>query len=224
MSSRALIIAGIVYGLLLSALLARDGVLLSLAIPFMVSLVLGLLKAPSAMNLAASRTFDRSSVNAGEPVECKIVIQNQGAALLNLQLMDEVFTSTTILDGEVARHLSLPAGEAAELRYVFGARRGVYSFTALRARAADPFGLFEFEQEPPAPYELIVRNFEVPAGVKRNHSPHSRSIPAAWLGPVPILGVREYRAGDPLSGLTGGSGHGTAPVVNEYERELQTLG
>ena len=75
-----------IFGLILSALIARNGNLLLLAFPFIVFLMIGILQSPPEMMLHASRTIDKPIVSAQEQIEIRIVIKNQGISLMNLCL------------------------------------------------------------------------------------------------------------------------------------------
>src|SRR5574340_981956 len=99
MTNRLLVTIAIVYALLLIGLIARQGELLALSIPFLLYLLVGLWNAPSEINLAAARQLSRASASSGEPVECRLLVQNQGSPLSNLQLSDELFPSMQIRDG-----------------------------------------------------------------------------------------------------------------------------
>ena len=58
--------------------------------PFLVYLIVGMVQAPTEMTLLAKRTLDRPSVIAQEAVATRIVIKNQGKALVNLSLNDSL--------------------------------------------------------------------------------------------------------------------------------------
>lgn len=213
-------------GLTLSALVLRNGKLLLLAVPFLVFLTSGLLQSPGEMRLLAHRTIGNPGVVAQEPVETRIVIENQGKDLANLYVEDPLFPSMRILDGQAAQRLSLPGGARTELSHVLSARRGVYSWSGIRATASDPFGLFEFERDIPAPAEIVVR----PASLRLRHIPLKPRFTLHAAGPISarlagsgtdFFGTREYRPGDPLRRLNWrlAARHPRKLFANEYERE-----
>ena len=107
----------IVCGLILAALILRNGRLLLLAIPFLVYIIVGVLQIPNDITLLANRTIDIPSVTAQEAVETRIVIKNQGNILVNLYLEDPDFPSMRILKGQSHQRLALSAGEITELNY-----------------------------------------------------------------------------------------------------------
>lgn len=226
MNNKSLLIVLLTGGLILSALLIRDGMVLLLAIPFLVYLMVGVIQAPTDVTLAAERIIAKSSVSAHESFETRIVIENQGNILINIYLEDALFPAMTLVEGNARSRLSLQAGESAELNYAARAARGVYSWNTLHACASDPFGLFELKRDIPAFGEIIVR----PAPIQLRHAPlkprstlHSAgSIPARRAGSgTDFWGIREYRAGDSLRHLNWrlAARHRRKFFTNEYERE-----
>jgi uncharacterized protein (DUF58 family) len=178
------------------------------------------------MDLSATRELSRTSASSGEPVECTLTIRNNGGPLFNLQLVDGLFPSMKILDGEGSCRLSLAVGSSAQLRYTFETGRGVYPFTSLHARASNPFGLFVFEKHIPALAELLVR----PTTLKFRHSALKPGHTLHTAGPIParlagsgcdFWGVREYRPGDSLHHINWQmrARHPGELFTNEYERE-----
>jgi len=226
MNNKALYVLLTICGLILSALVVRNGRLLLLAIPFLVYLLLGIVQAPGEIALFAHRTIDKRSVVAQEQIQTHIVIENRGKTLINLYLDDPSPPSMTVLDGQVQQRLSLTAGEGTELNYIFRAERGLYSWTAIHARAADPFGLFEVEQELPAFGEILVRPLpmqlrHVPLKPRFTlHAPGPISTQLAGSG-IGFLGIRDYRPGDSLRRLNWrlAARHPHKLFTNEYERE-----
>lgn len=226
MNNKTLFLVFMICGLILSALIARDGRLLLLAMPFLVYLMIGILQAPCEITLAAQRMIDKPSVAAQEPIQTRIVIKNEGNSLVNLCLDDPLFPSMTILDGQAQQRLSLSAGETTELNYVFSAARGLYSWNAIHASASDPLGLFELERDIPAFAEILIR----PAPMKLRHVSFKPRSTLHAAGPIParlagsgtdFFGIREYRAGDSLRRLNWrlAARHPRKLFTNEYERE-----
>jgi uncharacterized protein (DUF58 family) len=226
MNKKTSLLVFLICGLIVAALILRNGELLLLAMPFLVYLIVGVLQAPDELNLVAERSMDRTSVIAGQQVETRIVIKNQGKGLVNLYLKDRLNPSMTILEGQESQRVFLSAGEMTELNYKFKAARGVYSWESLSARASDPLGLFELERELPASGELLVRPAPMktsPINVKPRHTLHAPGPNSARLaGPgTDFWGVREYRPGDSLRQVNWRlkARHPCKLFTNEYERE-----
>lgn len=216
----------IVCGLILAALILRNGRLLLLAIPFLVYIIVGVLQIPNDITLLANRTIDIPSVTAQEAVETRIVIKNQGNILVNLYLEDTDFPSMRILKGQSHQRLALSAGEITELNYYFIATRSVISWKTIHACASDPFGLFDFERGIPAPGEVLVRPTPMqirPVMLKPRATFHTAgSIPARLAGSgTDFWGIREYRPGDSFRHLNWrlAARHPRKLFTNEYERE-----
>jgi len=84
MNNKTLVIVFLICGLILSALILRDGKPLLLAMPFLVYLIIGVIQTPSNMTLTADRIINQPSVIAQEAFETRIIIKNQGNGLVNL--------------------------------------------------------------------------------------------------------------------------------------------
>jgi len=216
----------ILCGLILTALILKNGRLLLLAIPFLVFLIVGLSQTPSDISLIANRTIDKPSVIAQEAVETRIIIENQGNALLNLHLEDPVFRSMTILEGQPHQRLALSAGEITEIKYRFSASRNVLSWETVHACASDPLGLFDLKCEIPAPGDAFVRPAPMqirPFTLKPRATLHSVGPIAARLAGsgTDFWGIREYRTGDSFSQLNWrlAARHPHKRFINEFERE-----
>ena len=202
------------------------GSLLLLAIPFLVYLIVGVIQAPNDVSLLANRTFDKPSVIANTAAETRIVIQNQGNALVNLHIEDTLYPSMAILDGQPRQRIALSSGEEMELNFKFTAARGVYSWSTIHACASDPFGLFDLECDIPASGKILVR--PAPLQIRPITLKPRATLPAA--GPnlsrkagsgSDFWGVREYRSGDSLRQINWSlaARHPQKLFTNEYERE-----
>jgi uncharacterized protein (DUF58 family) len=226
MNNKSLLVVLIICGLILSGLVIRDGNLLILAIPFLVYLIIGILQAPSEINLFAVRTMDKPRIAAEQAAETHIEIKNQGKSLVNLYLTDSIPASLTIQEGQVNQRLSLAAGETTELEYKFIAQRGVYSWNTIQAYASDPFGLFGLKSDLPASGEIRVLPTPMqirPVTPKPRYTLHaSGPIPARLAGAgIDFWGIREYRPGDSLRRLNWrlAARNSQKLFTNEYERE-----
>jgi uncharacterized protein (DUF58 family) len=226
MTNKALCLVCLLCGLILSALVVRDGKLLLLAVPLLVYLIVGLLQAPVEISLSAHRTIEKVNVVAGEPIQAHVAIKNDGGTLRNLYLKDTLSPAIRVLEGKDRKRLSLSAGGVTDLQYTFQARRGLYTWAAIHATASDPFGLFEIKQDAPAFGEILVR----PEPMKLRHIPLEPRLTLHAPGPVSaslagsgtdFFGIREYRPGDSLRRVNWrlAARHPGARFTNEYERE-----
>lgn len=227
MNNKFLLLVLITCGLIVSALIFRNGRLLTLAIPFLIYLIVGVLQIPNEVKLTARRSIDRESLSAGELVETQIIIENQGNPLTNLYLKDSPASPLEIVEGSAHKRLSLSTGETVELRYSFQPARGVYSWDTIHACASDPFGLFDLRLKIPALGEVFVH----PAPLRiRSALLKPRLTLQQTTGPVSarasgsgtdFWGIREYRAGDPMRRLNWrmAARHPNKLFTNEFERE-----
>jgi uncharacterized protein (DUF58 family) len=226
MNKKLILVVLIICSLLLSALILREGDLLLIAAPFMVYVLVGLFQAPTEVSLSAQRQISQSSTLVHEEIESQILIRNQGNDLVNLYLDDPIYSGMKISEGVTQKRLALSTGENAALNYRFIAGRGVYSWKAIQASAADPFGLFEIRKDIPASGEILVRSRPVkirPVALKPKFTLHTAGPIPARLGGAgtDFWGVREYRHGDSLRRLNTrlAARHPRKLFTNEYERE-----
>jgi uncharacterized protein (DUF58 family) len=226
MTNKALYLVLMICGLFLLALIARNGKLLLLALPFLVYIMIGMLQSPVEISLSAHRTIDKANVVAQEPIQTHVVIENQGRTLGNLYLDDSLSPSARVLEGQACQRLSLPVGGAMDLNYNFQATRGLYTWATIHATASDPFGLFEVKQDVPAFGEILVR----PKPIRLRHIPLEPRFTLHAPGPLSarlagsgtdFFGIREYRPGDSLRRVNWrlAARHPGAQFTNEFERE-----
>jgi uncharacterized protein (DUF58 family) len=208
MNSRVLTLLLIVFGLLLGALLARNGDLVWMTLPFLAYLGMGVLQSLPAGNLrlSATRTVEKYKTDGISSTGIRVTVSNQSEAIVHLRLSDPLQSGMQITTGQIRQSVVLRSGENASLQYGFQSERGSFTWKTIRAVASDPFGLFETGLELPAAAEVQIqpgltkfRHFPV----RPQHTLHSAgSIPARLGGSgTDFWGVREYHSGDPLRRL-----------------------
>src|SRR5512143_2942884 len=84
MNSKSWFLILLICALILSALVARSGDVLLLAVPLLVYLIIGMLQSPVDMTLRARRTVDKSEATARKPVQIEVIVENLGGELPNL--------------------------------------------------------------------------------------------------------------------------------------------
>ena len=197
-----------------------------LGLPVLVVFLFAVAQAPAEIRFQAVRSIDKPGVAAGEAVETAHRLTNQGQEVKNLTLEDALSPELTLVEGQPTLRRVLAPGETAELCYGVEPRRGIYTWQTIRVVASDPFGLFEFEQDVPAPGQLMVR----PAAmqIRPFQLPPRTTLPVA--GPVAarkagsgtdFWGIREYRPGDSLRRINWHwkARHPQKLFTNEFERE-----
>ncbi len=226
MNSKSTFVLLLVCGIFLTALVARNGDVLLLAVPFAVYLLVGVMGCPSDMDLCARRTIEKGEVPAGRPVKIEIEVENCGEGLTSLRLYDPVPREMKIVAGHTGQAVALPARETTRLAYSASGPRGEYTWDTVWATASDPCGLFEVRGDIPCFAEIQVRPMPMKlrnVAIKPRTTLHAPGpTPARLAGPgTDFWGIREYRAGDPLRRLNRRLA-GRYPrrlFTNEYEGE-----
>ncbi len=199
--SRTSLLSLIVYALLLAALFTLHGELLTLAIPFVVYLLAGLLRAPEEVKLGVTRhlSAERMSPNGG--VEVTVTVTNLGRALEEALIEDVVPPQLTVQDGSPRGLVSLSRGETYTLTYTVAGPRGGYAFETLRVKVNDALALTGTEVQ----FKVVNQLFVFPALTHLRHIPIRPRRTRVYAGSIParaggvgaeFFGVRSYQPGD----------------------------
>lgn len=205
---KILVLLLIVFVLLLTALLTRNGDMVWMTVPFLVYLGMGIAQSPPAENihLQASRSVDRRQVDGTSLIEMSMTIGNQSTAMVYLRISDPLLPGMKMMKGQLQQSVALQAREEAVLTYTFQCGRGSFAWKTIETEVTDTFGLIEnkitlaAEANAQAPLELIKFR---PFPLRPQNTLHSTgSIPARLGGSgTDFWGVREYHPGDPLRRL-----------------------
>lgn len=203
MNSKSNLILLVIIALLLGALIARNGALALMALPFLTYLGAGLLTAPEEVHLVTRRMPDPARCDGRDPIDMRLEIVNQGQAIPRLRVVEPLQEKMTRLEGNVDRVVCLPGGQSVEFGYTFRASRGQYLWQNVSAVASDPFGLFEKTVQLPAEAQVLVLPAQVSLVQLPLHPRHTLRAPGSNLSRLPgsgvdFLGVREYVPGDSL--------------------------
>src|SRR5512135_1272673 len=117
MNNKSTFVMLLVCGLFLAAVLARNGGMLLLSLPFLVYFTIGILRCPDHIDLRARRTANPCDVAAGEPFQVEVVVENQGKNLANLTLSDPVWPGMAVMGGELQQRTTLAGGQKTQLQY-----------------------------------------------------------------------------------------------------------
>lgn len=208
MNSKTLVVCLVTFGLLMAALLMRNGDIAWMTLPFLMYLGLGLLQTPitEKIRLDVQRNLTQTRMGETASVEVSLVVRNDADEEVHFLLSDTAQTGMKITDGRLNQWASLPGGESTELKYIFLANRGDFSWKSVEVLVTDPLNLIESQHSLPANAAIQVR-----PQLKRFKAiplrPHSTlhspgSIPANLGGSgTDFFGVREYQPGDPLRSL-----------------------
>lgn len=224
--SKPVLVSLLIYGLVFTALITRNGAVLALAIPLVLYLGVAILYRPGQIRLKASRTLSVNLVSAEESVAVTLSLTNEGEPLDELLLADLLPPSVTLLDGQTGLLTALPAGGTVELSYRLRGPRGYYSFPGVQVTATGRFGLFQTQEILAAPGEFLVlpevTRLRRVAIRPRQTRVYSGAIPARQGGPgVEFFGVRDYQPGDPLRWINSRASarHPHTLFINEFEQE-----
>jgi uncharacterized protein (DUF58 family) len=208
MNNKALSVGLIIFVLLLVALVARNGDIAWMIMPFLAYLGAGILQTPALENvrLSAKRTLGQSRSNGVGVVDVRLTIQNQSPGTVSLSIQETMQDGMKFTGGELGRLVALCSGESTDLSYTFTAVRGNFSWKTIRVVVSDPLGLIESEMLLPADAMIQIRP-QIKKFKAIPFRPHSTlhspgSIPARFGGSgTDFYGVREYHSGDSLRWL-----------------------
>ncbi len=226
MNRKSLLLICVAGALAIAGLTARNGRLITLAIPFLGYLLIGLIQVPKSPQLIAARTIAKPEIVVGEQLEVGLRVQNRGEAVANLTLEDPLpLAARRVVSGSPQARLWLRAGDGVELAYSLDAARGECMWQCVHAVASDPLGLFDVHAEIAAPGQAVVR--PVPLGLARLRFRPRSTLHSSGTIPVQLpgsstdfLAVREYRPGDPLRRINWrlAARHPGRLFTNEHER------
>jgi uncharacterized protein (DUF58 family) len=208
MNSRILTAWLLGFLLFLGALMVRSATLALMALPFLTYLVIGLLEAPSGMEvrLHAERTLDVTRTGEAATVQVRVTVRNDGAPIPTVTLSEMPQDGITGNGRFTQEAAVLRTGEMMELTYGFTVPRGLFRWKSICATVSDPLRLFERRIELPAAGEIVVqpcvrrfRSFS-PNPERTLHSLGSILARNAGSG-TDFWGVREYQPGDQMNRL-----------------------
>jgi len=224
--SRTTFLVLIIYAFLLASLATLNGDFLSLALPFVVYVLVGFWRAPEKLDLDVHRTISSERAAPDEDVTVKVDVVNRGGDIEELLLEDGFSPELTVRDNSPRHLLSLKKGESYSWTYTVNGPRGGYPFEVVKARAADHFGIRPSSQQVPARSELFIfppltRLKYVTIRTRRTRV-YSGTIPARVGGPgVEFFGLREYQPGDPPRWINwrASARHNETLFANEFQQE-----
>jgi uncharacterized protein (DUF58 family) len=210
-NNRALILVAVIFGLLLGALLLRQGDLAWMALPFLAYLGFAILRAPAADRVSLERVYATREVEIRRMrgktlIAVHATAANKGPALERLSLQDDPRPGMQLFEGKFWKSAALRNGETASLNYSFLVERGSFMWETLRVVVSDPFGLIGLRLELPAaasaqsmPEFGRMRPFSL--RTRRTLSSAGSVLARRGGNGTDFWGVREYHPGDPLRRL-----------------------
>ena len=112
MNSRTVSLILTVFGLLLTALFARNGDLIWMALPFLADLGWGFWQSPSMekINLQATRSVEKDTVGGISTLRVRVTVRNLGAETVCVQLSDPLRPGMRAVKGRMRTAAALAAG------------------------------------------------------------------------------------------------------------------
>jgi len=205
MNDKTLFIGVIILGLFFTAFIARNGDLVWMALLFIVYLGTGIGQSPAKedIHLRVRRSVEKTKRDGSFFVEVIIHVRNDGRRTISFFIADPLQNGMAVTEGSLSLQAALHAGEDAELKYVFEADHGSFSWQNIHVTASDPFGLIETKIIIDDGSEALVQ----PALKKFRPFPLRLWKTLSSPGSIPVRmggngtefwGVREYHSGDPL--------------------------
>lgn len=158
---------------------------------------------PHIESLEFERRVSTDSPAPGEPVTVELEVTNTGeSAIPDLRLIDGVPEELAVVKGTPRAAITVAAGRSATVEYTLIARRGTYTYRAVKARARNlsGSGVATASIEPDGTTELTctldVEEFPLEDRTIQFAGP----LATDSGGPgVEFYSTREYRRGDPMS-------------------------
>ena len=216
----------LIYCLFGAALALRKGELLTLAIPLVVYLLVGVLETPGKVSLQARRELEKPDNGSNGAVRVRLSVQNQGDPIASLSIIDNLQPAAEIVEGHAQWMCAANSGEQKELAYVIRSENSLISWDTATFIASDSLGLFTEKIELPLPGEVFIR--PQPISMKRNLFRPQSTLQISGLHPARKAGagtdfwsVREYETGDSLRRInwTLSGKYPNHLFTNEFEKE-----
>ena len=220
MTDKARVLSAVILGLLVTAMITRNGDVAWLTMPVLAYLGIGLWQSPDTgrLRLNASRTIRQSRLDGVIRVDAAVTVENVSPESAAVCIKDTLPEYASQIDGSLTEWAYLEPGGSAVMKYSFTASRGDFAWEDIRVTAGDPLGILSVKRTLPARADIQVRpsihKFKaIPLRPRSTlHSPGS--IPARLGGNgTDFYGVREYHTGDSLRSL---DWHQTARHPNKF--------
>lgn len=214
--------------MLLVGIFTTNGLMVALALPFVLALGVAILYATEELNVSAERQLSTDKLRAGNTLDIILTVTNHGDAIAELTITDLIPRGLTVVKGATSLLTELKKGEKVTLSYTLSGPRGEYTFPKLNITATDRLGLFWRYRQ--IDVEGTIDSLMVLSTPKVGHinirPRQTRSfagyIPARVAGSgLDFFGVREYRPGDSLRHINwrANARHQNTLFTNEFEQE-----
>lgn len=226
MSRRFLLLSIIIYAFVLAGLATLNGMLIAIALPFVVFLAAAHQFSPGDVLVGLQRSFDSCFVFPGKEVEVTLTVSNLGKEAYEVRVEDELPANLELVDGQTRMLSVINPGQSVDLKYTVRGQRGGYAFRLANITIFDRLGLFTRQMQLEATGILLVkpdveRLRHLAVRPVRTHG-FTGAIPGRQGGSgMNFFGVRNYQLGDLQRRINWKSSarHDMALFTNEFERE-----
>ena len=210
--------------LLFTGLLLKNGVLLAVALPYLLFSLTPFWRSMEEPNLVIERRLEPQYLLSGQPCRVTLSIQNVGNNLEEVFLSD-VLPAGLRVEGNSTYHGMLRAGQTETSLCVVRGVRGKYEFSGVKMLTNDLLGMCWHEKFVPSPGTLAVlpamERLESLKISPRRTRVYTGTIRSRESGAgVEFFGTRAYVSGDPLRHLNWKAGaRWDLLITNLFEQE-----
>ncbi|MGQ9648250.1 MAG: DUF58 domain-containing protein [Thermodesulfobacteriota bacterium] len=210
--------------LLLAGLLLKNGVLLAVALPYLLFSLAPFWRSMEEPTLVIERSLEPQYLLGQQPCHMTLSIQNVGSDLEEVFLAD-VLPVGLRAEGDFTYHGMLRSGQTETFLSILRVVRGKYEFSGFRVLANDPLGMRRYEKFVPSPATLAVlpamERLERLKISPRRTRVYTGAIRSRESGAgVEFFGTRAYVSGDPMRHLNWKAGaHWDLLITNLFEQE-----
>jgi len=210
--------------LVLSGLLLKNGVLLALALPYLLFSLIPFWRSMEVPQLVIERRLQPQYLWGGQPGRMTLFIQNVGNDLEEVSIAD-LLPAGLQVDGDFTYHGALRAGQTETCSSTVRGVRGKYEFSGARVLVSDLLGMCQSEKFVPSSMTLAVlpalERLEKLKIFPRRTRVYTGTIRSRESGAgVEFFGTRAYVSGDPLRHLNWKAGaRWDLLITNLFEQE-----
>jgi uncharacterized protein (DUF58 family) len=221
-----LLFGTIALSLIFIGLFTLNGMMLALALPFVIYLGAHLVFPAPEIDLVIERRMSAERIGPNQPATITVTVTNQGATLEDLVVEDRLSPSLSLLNGSPRHLLRLEHEQSQTWEYTVSGERGYYDFSSIEVEARSPLGLMQTRQTLPTQGQLLVlpplmklKNIQIRP---RKTRVYSGEIPTrnSGLG-IEFYGVRDFQQGDSPAWINWllSAKHPERLFSNEFEQE-----
>src|SRR5665648_44272 len=203
LSSRSWYLLSLSSGLILTAVLSRNGTVALFSVPLLVYLAIALLRFPNRIALQADCRLEKSTSSDAGDVKMQLCLKNADHRLDFLTIDDPLPKSATTAEGNFKALIALDESQEKLFIHNFRLKRGHYFWDHFTIVVSDPLGVFEKNVEIASSQQIIVQprlSQLRPIPLRPASTLHSTGlVPARLAGSgTDFWGVRHYQSGDSL--------------------------